>query len=139
MPDDNDDALRLLAEQHEREIGQLHQQLLEAWADGTVPEGTTAEAEVIKRSGLTPIEFLCSAYRNPFNPMKERINAAKSVMEYVHKKIATELKVKGDPSAPLGAVRLDVGKLSDDELVQLAALLEKVGADEALPPTKSTT
>lgn len=139
MPDDNDDALRLLMEKHEQEVEQLHQQLLEAWADGTVPEGTTAEAEVIKRSGLTPIEFLCNAYRNPFNPMKERINAAKSVMEYVHKKIATELKVKGDPSAPLGVARLDVGKLSDDELVQLAALLEKVGADEALTPTKSTT
>lgn len=105
-------------------------QMSEAFADGSVPEGTSVEAEWAKRSGLTPIEFLCDAYRNPFNPMKERINAAKSVMEYVHKKIAAELKLKGDPSAPLSVARLDVARLSDDELTLLAALLEKVGAQD---------
>lgn len=105
-------------------------QMTEAWADGSVPENMSVEAEWAKRSGLTPIEFLCDAYRNPFNPMKERINAAKSVMEYVHKKIAAELKVKGDASAPLMVAKMDVSRLSDEELVLLAGLLEKVGAQD---------
>lgn len=109
---------------------EAYKQMLEAWADGSVPDGVSVESEWAKRSGLTPIEFLCDAYRNPYNPMKERINAAKAVMEYVHKKLATELKLKGDPSAPLSVAKLDVAKLSDAELTLLAALLEKVGAKD---------
>jgi hypothetical protein len=46
-----------------------------------------ADQEVIA-SGMTPLDFLCSVFRDPKQPMKRRIEAAKFAAPYVHPRLS---------------------------------------------------
>lgn len=43
----------------------------------------------IRSSGPTPVEFLARTYRNPFMDAKDRVAAAKALLEYTHTKLAS--------------------------------------------------
>ena len=47
---------------------------------------TIADQEVLA-SGMLPLAFLCSVYRDPKQPMKRRIEAAKCAAPYVHPRL----------------------------------------------------
>jgi hypothetical protein len=48
---------------------------------------TIADREIIA-SGMTPLAFLCSVFRDPKQPMKRRIEAAKCAAPYVHPRLS---------------------------------------------------
>lgn len=89
------------------------------------------DAMWVRASGWTPLEMLTNCYRNPWQRMSDRIAAARAVLDYAHKKLPAELKLSGNPAAPiLGGVKLDVqalGKLNDQELDLLTSLVDKLG------------
>jgi hypothetical protein len=52
----------------------------------------------VRRSGPTPVEFLARAYRNPVIEMRDRIAAAKALLDYTHRKLAQQdLPPPNDP------------------------------------------
>ena len=48
-------------------------------------------------SGLSPLDFLLSIYRDEMQPLPERMDAAKAAAPYVHAKLAS-VEHKGDLS-----------------------------------------
>jgi hypothetical protein len=54
---------------------------------GSRNKRTIADQEIIA-SGMSPLAFLCSVFRDPKQPMKRRIEAAKSAAAYVYPKLA---------------------------------------------------
>lgn len=91
------------------------------------------DAAWVRASGQTPLEFLVFTYRNVWQRASDRISAAKAVLEYAHKRLPNELKLQGDPAAPLLG-RLgpaDLSKLNDGELQTLTKLIEKMNTNDA--------
>jgi hypothetical protein len=97
----------------------------------------TPEQEWVRSAGWTPLEYLTNAYRNPFIKHGERIAAAKAVLDYMHKRMPLPTQMLGaDPTNPLlpaGAAgnalgKLDVTKLTDEELGALMAIIGKASA-----------
>ena len=82
----------------------------------------------IQSQGQTPLEFLVETYRDPEIKAGDRINAAKAMLDFVHRKIPqkTEVETKDitepkiDPKSLKG--------LSDKEMATLDSLLKKMGA-----------
>ena len=98
---------------------------------GTIDTGDPAlDAQWVRASGVTPLEFLCTAYRNPAVRMTDRISAAKQVLDFAHKRLPQSLTLQGDPVAPLlgrlGPASLEA--LSDEELDVFRKILEKMNA-----------
>jgi hypothetical protein len=54
---------------------------------GSRNKRTIADQEIVA-SGMSPLAFLCSVYRDRKQPMKRRIEAAKSAAPYVHPELA---------------------------------------------------
>jgi len=81
----------------------------------------------IKSSGWTPVEFLTTVYRGPFQKMEHRISAAKAVLEYAHRKLPTKLEIDGAINGELKLDSAALSKLTDKELDVLLKLLEKAG------------
>jgi hypothetical protein len=95
---------------------------LMAMAEAPPPE--TVEARWVVQSGQTPLEFLASVYRTPTFDPRDRINAAKAILEYSHRKVPSKLEVDGK----VVNAKLDIAQLkglTDDELGTLIQLLEK--------------
>ncbi len=97
--------------------------------DASGPSALTdrEEADWIKSSGWTPVEFLTHTYRNPYQRMSDRINAAKAVLDYAHRKLPQKIEV--DASVAGRALTLDaavLSKLSIKELESLEVILAKV-------------
>lgn len=78
----------------------------------------------VRESGVSPLEFLTLVYRHPLVPMKERITAARSVLEIAHRKIPQRGELSGPEGEPLFA-GYDLSKLSNEELKKLEALVKK--------------
>lgn len=98
-------------------------------ASGASDLGTTDDDLWVKKSGVTPLEFLTHTYRNGFQRMEHRISAAKAVLDYTHRKLPARVEVSGDLTGKditLDAVAMS--KLSDKELDQMLKLLEKLGS-----------
>lgn len=95
------------------------------------PDGT-----FIRKSGKTPLEFLTAAYRHPLVGMKERVSAAKAVLEFTHRKPTSQ----GDginPNTPLSIDMRLLSGLNDKELQALLTLLDKAtGAQAVVPGTE---
>ena len=87
----------------------------------------TPEEDWVVQSGVTPIEFLTNVFRDDDQDMKNRIVAAKTVMEYTHKKIPTEIGVSGSIKSVLDPQTLS--KLEDSEIETLLALFKKASED----------
>lgn len=98
--------------------------------DASGPSALTAE-EVdtwVKSSGWTPVEFLTHVYRNPWMKMDQRINAAKSVLEYAHRKLPSKLEVEGKGGISVRNIdAAALAKLNGKDLAALEKLLEKMG------------
>ena len=73
---------------------------------GSRNKRTIADQEIIA-SGMTPLDFLFSVFRDARQPMKRRIEAAKYAAPYVHPRLAPS---SFPPSAPadVDCVRLAV-------------------------------
>ena len=106
---------------------------LEKLAEGVLchspSEITDAEAEDlwVKSRGWTPLEFLTHTFRNPWTDMRDRISAARSVLEYVHRKLPQRIEVGGEMTQTKKITAEGLGKLSDAELEIFTKLLEKLG------------
>lgn len=94
-----------------------------------------ADAEWVRSSGWTPLEFLTRTYRNPHVRIGERISAAKAVLDYAHRKLPQALQLTGQDGAPLnltvGQFSLTperIASLTDEEIDTFRAVLEKLGA-----------
>ena len=66
---------------------------------GSRNKRTIADQEIIA-SGISPLAFLCSVYRDAKQPMRRRIEAAKSAAPYVHARLSvtefSPLQTKSD-------------------------------------------
>ena len=82
------------------------------------------DADWVRSSGKTPLEFLSAVYRHPLIKMTERINAAKAVLDYSHRKMPTELELSGGANAIKLSADM-VSGLTDAELDTLEALMTK--------------
>jgi hypothetical protein len=101
-------------------------------------EALSPEEVWVRLKGETPLEFLVRLYRNPWMPMRERRAAAESVMAFMEKQRAaakeqSAMSINGILTVA-GLGRVDIGKLSDDELNALDTLLSKA-RDGAVTPT----
>ena len=54
---------------------------------GTPNKATTKQAEEIRKSGLTPLQYLMRIVRNPKKDEAVRIEAAKAAAPYVHPRL----------------------------------------------------
>jgi len=81
----------------------------------------------IQSTGQTPLEFLADTYRNDGVKAGDRINAAKAMLDFVHRKVPvkTEVETKDVTEPKLDAKVLK--GLSDKELATLESLLKKMG------------
>lgn len=62
---------------------------------GSLNKATAAQAEVIRRSGQSPIAFLASVWRDHNKPLERRIQAAVAALPYVHRKQPVDVNVGG--------------------------------------------
>lgn len=78
------------------------------------------EVKWTKQHGVTPVEFLTLVYRNQLQPIEVRISAARSLLDYIHRKMPAKIEV--DASL---LDSLDLSKLSDEDIAQFTAILSK--------------
>lgn len=98
---------------------------LPSQADGL---DTTQAATVrwIQSQGQTPLEFLVEAYKNNDCKMSDRLNAAKALLEFVHRKLPTKQEIETeDKTAPKLSLAALKG-LNAKDLALLESLLEKL-------------
>jgi len=83
---------------------------------GSRNKATLEQAKAIAESGLTPLDYLLSVYRDKSKPDNERLDAAKGAAPYVHRKQPTAIE----------QTNMDTYQdLSEDELLQRLKDLEK--------------
>lgn len=99
---------------------------LPSQADG-LDDTQAATVRWLQSSGEMPLEFLARTYRSENFKIGDRIAAARTLMDYVHRKVPvkTELETK-DITEPKLAPKVVKG-LTDKELNQLEVLLKKMG------------
>lgn len=61
-----------------------------------VGEDIKGVVDWVQRTGDTPIEFLAKTYRSSSAKMTDRITAAKSLMDYIYRKMPQTIDVKDD-------------------------------------------
>lgn len=84
----------------------------------------TPEETYVVQTGETPLEFLASVYRTPAHDIKDRVVAAKAILEYTHRKVPT----KSETTVSMTHAAIDPALfkgLSDDELKQLVEMLAR--------------
>ena len=67
---------------------------------GSHNKATDEQASAIESSGLTPLDYLVSVYRDESKSENVRIDAAKAAAPYVHARLAS-VELKGDPEQPI--------------------------------------
>jgi hypothetical protein len=81
----------------------------------------------IQHTGQTPLEFLAETYRNEEVKAGDRINAAKAMLDFVHRKVPSVQKVEQDVNIKEAKLNPEVLKgLSAKELGILETLLTKI-------------
>lgn len=99
---------------------------LPSQADG-LDDTQAATVRWLQASGEMPLEFLARTYRNEDAKMGDRITAARTLMDYAHRKVPVKQEIdtttkttpKVDPNMLRG--------LSESELETLEKLLSKLG------------
>lgn len=81
-----------------------------------VPNKRTAEtAAAVEASGLTPLAYLTSLYRDEGNDLSVRFEAAKAAAPYVHAKLAA-VEMSGKDGGPVEMVtRIELVGPDDDD------------------------
>ena len=79
-------------------------------------EDVQAARDWIQRTGSTPLEFLARTYRDQSVDIKQRIIAAKTVMDYVHRKMPSQIEAEAIVADANGAARKYAEKLLSDVL-----------------------
>lgn len=97
---------------------------MELHEPSTLEDG--GEAAWLRLQGATPLEFLAMVYKNPWNSMNERISAAKSILEFVHRRLPHKIEVEGTVRDTRKITPEALAKLSDEELSAFTTLLEKL-------------
>ena len=85
----------------------------------------------VRSTGKTPIEFLTAVYRHPLPLLRDRITAAKTVVEYTSRTMPSALELTGLNGGPLKVSSAMLSALSDAELADLEALLAKAARGSA--------
>jgi hypothetical protein len=103
-------------------------------SDGSLPsqaEGLddvqAATVRWLQSQGQTPLEFLVETYKDEDAKMNDRIAAARTLMDYVHRKLPSKQEIE---TKEITAPKLDakvLRGLSDKELALLEQLLSKLG------------
>lgn len=102
---------------------------LPSQADGLDPT-TSATVRWLQESGEMPLEFLARTYRSEDAKMTDRLTAARTLMDYVHRKIPQKQEVETKSLVP----KLDpttLKGLTEKELDVLEKLLAKIVGDSA--------
>ena len=74
---------------------------------GSRNKRTIADQEVLA-SGMSPLAFLCSVYRDAKQPMKRRIEAAKCAAPYLHPRLcATPFSSLQSEPSPACSIRVE--------------------------------
>jgi len=79
----------------------------------------------VRSTGKTPLEFLTAVYRHPLVQMRDRISAAKTVVEYTHMKKPSSIEMTGRNGDAIKVSGAMLAGLSDAELETMQRLLEK--------------
>lgn len=56
---------------------------------GTSNHATVAHRIAILKSGLSPIDYLCSVYRDPNEPTNLRLDAARTVANFIYPRLSS--------------------------------------------------
>lgn len=88
------------------------------------------QARFISSGSLHPFDILQRISINPFCKPSDRINAAKTLLEYAARKVPSKLEVTGKDGAPLALDSSQLSKLSNKELSMLEQLLMKASLAE---------
>jgi hypothetical protein len=92
-------------------------------------DGLAEQANWIRRTGETPLEFLVNVYRNPLVELKERVSAARALLGYTHRALPNVTVVTGDANNPLKST-IVVQSARDkllDRIIRLASGAEAGG------------
>ena len=104
----------------------FEENMLPSQAEG-LDDTQAATVRWLQKSGEMPLEFLARTYRSENARMSDRITAAKTLMEYVHRRVPVKQEVEtNDISKPKLAPAALKG-LSAKELNTLETLLKKMG------------
>lgn len=82
--------------------------------------------------GVTPLEFLLSVVHDPTAHMDYRLEAARSAMPYVHRKMPIAIE-GGDPTKPIVFEASALTMLQPAEKMLLLALVEKMAVGFQVP------
>ena len=77
--------------------------------------------------GITPMQILMSIARDEAAGMRDRIEACKVLMPYVHKKMPVAVETIGAATNVLSIDLDDIKNISDDEIAHTIGVLEKLG------------
>ena len=77
---------------------------------GSISKKAAAQEVLAIETGMTPLEFLMSIYRDIQQDIKIRVEAAKAAAPYVHKKMPMQLEAKIDVTADDLVRRIQEGK-----------------------------
>lgn len=72
---------------------------------GTPNKATVAKALEIASTGLTPLDYMVSVYRDARQKLEIRLDAAKAAAPYVHPRLAT-MELSGKDGGPIEIKRI---------------------------------
>jgi hypothetical protein len=110
---------------------------------GSRNKRSIADQETIA-SGMSPLDFLCSIFRDARQPLRRRIEAAKCAAPYIHARLASTTP-NGTLEGPniSQTLNIDWGEVSDDDLAVLERFFEKLlvgsGANQPITPIATRT
>lgn len=82
---------------------------------GSPNKASIARQKQVAATGITPLDYMLTVMRNPKAEKSRRDEMAKAAAPYVHPKLAA--KTISGPNG--GPIKVDLTKLSDDQLANL--------------------
>ena len=104
----------------------FEENMLPSQAEG-LDDTQAATVRWLQKSGEMPLEFLARTYRSENARMSDRITAARTLMDYVHRKVPVKQEVENkDITEPKLDAKMLKG-LTEKELNLLESILKKMG------------
>ena len=95
---------------------------------GTPNRATAARVVAIAASGMTPLDYLVSVYRDETASRAERLEAASKAAPYVHPRLAAVELTGGDGGPIQVEPQIDFSRLTVEERALMRQVLESVQA-----------